>query len=101
MTGSATTRGSGKAPSTAWRNISKSCKREEPAMANLSASARKAPELEADMQDNGFVLRVSRRLKAPSALVYKMFADGAHLTRWFGPIGHTCLECVVEPKPGG
>jgi uncharacterized protein YndB with AHSA1/START domain len=51
--------------------------------------------------ETGFVLRVSRRLKAPRALVFKMFADGAHLVRWFGPLGHTCVECVVEPRAGG
>jgi uncharacterized protein YndB with AHSA1/START domain len=48
-----------------------------------------------------FKLEVSRRLKAPRALVYRMFADPTHLVRWFGPEGHTCLECVVEPKVGG
>ena len=66
-------------------------------MASQSASARKT-EMPAE---TGFVLRVSKRLNAPRALVYKMFADGAHLARWFGPLGHTCVECVVEPKVGG
>lgn len=71
-------------------------------MANQSASARKIPAMQSDMPaDTGFVLRVSKRLKAPRALVFKMFTDGAHLARWFGPLGHTCTECVVEPKVGG
>jgi uncharacterized protein YndB with AHSA1/START domain len=51
--------------------------------------------------ETGFVLRVSKRLKAPRALVFRMFTDEAHLARWFGPLGHTCVECVVEPKVGG
>jgi uncharacterized protein YndB with AHSA1/START domain len=71
-------------------------------MASQSASARKTAEMQAEMPaETGFVLRVSRRLKAPRALVFKMFADGAHLARWFGPLGHTCVECVVEPRVGG
>jgi uncharacterized protein YndB with AHSA1/START domain len=67
-------------------------------MASQSASARKTAEMQLE---SGFVLEVSRRLKAPPALVFKMFADGAHLVRWFGPEGHTCLECTVEPRVGG
>src|SRR4051812_42617690 len=98
MTGSVTMRGSGKARWTAWKSTWKNCKREEPAMASQSASARKTAEMQLE---SGFVLEVSRRLKAPPALVFKMFADGAHLVRWFGPEGHTCLECTVEPRVGG
>ena len=67
-------------------------------MANQSASARKSADMQAE---SPFVLRVSKRLKAPRALVFKMFTDGAHLARWFGPLGHTCTECVIEPKVGG
>ncbi len=67
-------------------------------MPSQSASARRRAEMPAD---TGFVLRVSKRLKAPRALVFKMFTDGAHLARWFGPLGHTCTECVVEPRVGG
>jgi uncharacterized protein YndB with AHSA1/START domain len=58
--------------------------------------------MQADMPaETGFVLRVSKHLKAPRALVFKMLTDGAHLARWFGPLGHTCTECVVEPRVGG
>ena len=67
-------------------------------MPSPNASARNNADVD---PDNAFVLRVSRRLKAPRALVYKMFTDAAHLTRWFGPIGHTCLESVVGPRVGG
>ena len=67
-------------------------------MPSQSASARKTAEVPAE---TGFVLRVSKHLKAPRPLVFKMFTDGAHLARWFGPLGHTCTECVVEPKVGG
>jgi glutathione S-transferase len=71
-------------------------------MPSQSASARKTAEMQAEVPaETGFVLRVSKRLKAPRALVFKMFTDGAHLARWFGPLGHTCTECVVEPKVGG
>ena len=71
-------------------------------MTNLSAGQSANQRKPAEMpQESGFVLKVSRRLKAPRALVFKMFADGAHLTRWFGPLGHTCVECTVEPKVGG
>ena len=70
-------------------------------MASQSASARQAAEMQADVPaETEFVLSVSKRLKAPRALVFKMFTDGAHLVRWFGPIGHTCVECVVEPSVG-
>ena len=67
-------------------------------MVQQNASARRAAEME---PEGGFVIRVRRRLKAPRALVYKMFTEGAHLVRWFGPEGHTCLECTVEPRVGG
>jgi uncharacterized protein YndB with AHSA1/START domain len=71
-------------------------------MTSQSASAKKSAEMQADMPaETGFVLRVSKRLKAPRALVFKMFTDGAHLARWFGPLGHTCVESVVEPTVGG
>jgi len=71
-------------------------------MPSQSASARKTPEMQGEVPaETEFVLRVAKRLKAPRALVYKMFTDGAHLVRWFGPLGHTCVECVVEPRVGG
>lgn len=47
------------------------------------------------------VLRISRRLKAPRALVFKVFTDPAHLVRWFGPEGFTVAECKVEARVGG
>ena len=47
------------------------------------------------------VLRLSRRLKAPRALVFKVFTDPAHLVRWFGPEGFTVAECKVEARVGG
>jgi uncharacterized protein YndB with AHSA1/START domain len=65
-------------------------------MTSQSASARKPAE-----KTEPFKLTVTRRLKAPRALVFKMFTDPTHLVRWFGPEGHTCTECAVEPKVGG
>lgn len=47
------------------------------------------------------VLRISRRLKAPRALVFKAFTDPMHLARWFGPEGVTVSDCKVEPIVGG
>lgn len=47
------------------------------------------------------VLQISRRLKAPRALVFKAFTDPVHLARWFGPEGFTVSECKVEPIVGG
>jgi uncharacterized protein YndB with AHSA1/START domain len=47
------------------------------------------------------VLRISRRLKAPRALVFKVFTDPAHLVRWFGPEGFTVAACKVEARIGG
>ena len=47
------------------------------------------------------VLRISRRLRAPRALVFKVFTDPAHLARWFGPEGFTLAECKVEARVGG
>lgn len=46
-------------------------------------------------------VRITRRFKAPPALVFKMFADPVHLARWFGPEGHDVADCVVEPRIGG
>ena len=67
-------------------------------MANQTASARKPAEMQAE---SAFTLKVVRRLKAPQALVFKMFTDAAHLARWFGPVGFTCSDCTVEARLGG
>jgi len=46
-------------------------------------------------------VRITRRLKAPQALVFKMFTDEAHFVRWFGPEGHDVASCTLEPRIGG
>jgi len=47
------------------------------------------------------ILEISRRLKAPRALVFKVFTDPAHLVRWFGPEGFAVSACRVNAKVGG
>jgi uncharacterized protein YndB with AHSA1/START domain len=46
-------------------------------------------------------VRISRRFKAPRALVFKMFTDPAHFARWFGPEGHDVANCKLETRTGG
>jgi uncharacterized protein YndB with AHSA1/START domain len=46
-------------------------------------------------------LVLTRRYKAPSALVWKAWTDPAHLARWWGPEGFTNPICRFEGKPGG
>jgi uncharacterized protein YndB with AHSA1/START domain len=67
-----------------------------------SVSPNPSPSSAAKAPSAGFPpIIVVRRLKAPRALVFKMFTDAVHLARWFGPEGHTCTGCTVEPKIGG
>jgi uncharacterized protein YndB with AHSA1/START domain len=46
-------------------------------------------------------LRITRRFRAPQALVFKMFTDPVHFTRWFGPEGHDVVDCTLETRIGG
>jgi uncharacterized protein YndB with AHSA1/START domain len=63
-----------------------------------SASAANVTEI---VRNRDLSVRITRRFKAPPALVFKMFTDPMHLARWFGPEGHHVADCVVEPKIGG
>jgi uncharacterized protein YndB with AHSA1/START domain len=46
-------------------------------------------------------LRITRQFQAPPALVFKMFTDEAHFARWFGPEGHSVVNCTLETRIGG
>jgi uncharacterized protein YndB with AHSA1/START domain len=46
-------------------------------------------------------VKITRRFKAPQALVFRMFTDPAHFARWFGPEGHDVADCILEPRIGG
>lgn len=38
---------------------------------------------------------------APRALVFQAWTDAAHLGRWFGPAGFTCVTHEADIRPGG
>jgi uncharacterized protein YndB with AHSA1/START domain len=46
-------------------------------------------------------LVISRMLKAPRALVWKMFADPYHLAQWWGPKGYTNRVEQLDFRTGG
>lgn len=51
--------------------------------------------------DNDRVLVITRVLDAPRALVWRMFSDSAHLSRWWGPTGYTNPVCELDFRVGG
>ena len=46
-------------------------------------------------------LELERVLAAPRALVWKMFSDPCHLSRWWGPEGFTSPVVELDFRPGG
>jgi uncharacterized protein YndB with AHSA1/START domain len=46
-------------------------------------------------------LVISRTLKAPRALVWKMFSDPYHLAQWWGPAGYTNRVERLDFRTGG
>ena len=47
-------------------------------------------------------LRLTRRVKAPPALVFDCLTDSRHLARWlFAPDGWQLSWCSVDARPGG
>jgi uncharacterized protein YndB with AHSA1/START domain len=46
-----------------------------------------------------FVL--TRLVAAPRALLFKVWTDPDHLTRWFGPAGTSMPTCRMDLRPGG
>jgi uncharacterized protein YndB with AHSA1/START domain len=47
------------------------------------------------------VLVIARTFDAPRELVFKMFTDPEHLTRFWGPTGFTSNVREMDPRPGG
>ena len=47
------------------------------------------------------VLRLSRRLKAPRAAVFRAFTDPVELAKWFGPEGVSARQVEIDLRPGG
>ena len=55
----------------------------------------------APLLDDGKTLVITRTLKAPRALVWKMFADPYHLAQWWGPKGFTNRVEKLDFRTGG
>lgn len=55
----------------------------------------KTPASEADRE---FV--IARTFPAPRALLWRLWTEPAHLTRWWGPGGFTNPVCEFTPTPG-
>ena len=46
-------------------------------------------------------LTLTRVFDAPRALVFKAWTTPAHMMRWWGPNGFTCLSCSIDLRVGG
>lgn len=46
-------------------------------------------------------LLITRVLDAPRSLVFKLWTDPAHVTRWLGPRGFTATHMQNDLRPGG
>lgn len=46
-------------------------------------------------------LTIVRVFDAPPALVFRMWTDPAHASRWMGPRGFTAEHVTQDPRPGG
>ena len=51
--------------------------------------------------DEGKTLVITRTLKAPRALVWKMFSDPYHLAQWWGPKGFSNRVEKLDFRTGG
>ncbi len=51
--------------------------------------------------EDGLTLVIQRRLKAPRALVWKMFSDPYHLAQWWGPKGYSNRVEHLDFRTGG
>lgn len=47
------------------------------------------------------MLTITRRLKAPRALVWKMYTEIEHLSHWWGPKGFSWISSSLDLRPGG
>ena len=46
-------------------------------------------------------LTIKRLFNAKREIVFKMWTEPEHVSKWFGPKGFTVENCVLELKPGG
>jgi uncharacterized protein YndB with AHSA1/START domain len=46
-------------------------------------------------------LLITRTFDAPASLVFSLWAEPAHFTRWMGPEGFTCTACEMDFRIGG
>lgn len=44
---------------------------------------------------------IEREFNAPRELVFKVWTEAEHLSRWWGPKGCTIIGCKVDLRPGG
>jgi uncharacterized protein YndB with AHSA1/START domain len=51
--------------------------------------------------DDSRTLVITRKLKAPRALVWKMFSDPYHLAQWWGPKGYSNRVEELDFRTGG
>jgi uncharacterized protein YndB with AHSA1/START domain len=51
-------------------------------------------------QEAGLV-HLTRLLKAPRLLVWKVWTQPEHLVRWFGPHAIAVTNCTIDLRPGG
>jgi uncharacterized protein YndB with AHSA1/START domain len=58
-----------------------------------------APATEAAIADGE--LLITRRFKAPVAVVWRMWESRDHIARWWGPEGFTVTEFDLDFRPGG
>ena len=49
----------------------------------------------------GKSLTITRLLKAPRALVFRLWAEPEHLSRWFGPKDFAIPSVTIDFRPGG
>jgi uncharacterized protein YndB with AHSA1/START domain len=54
-----------------------------------------------DLAEDSMTLVITRTLKAPRALVWKMFSDPYHLAQWWGPKGYTNRVEKLDFRTGG
>jgi uncharacterized protein YndB with AHSA1/START domain len=54
-----------------------------------------------DLAEDSTTLVITRTLKAPRALVWKMFSDPYHLAQWWGPKGYTNRVEKLDFRTGG
>ncbi len=56
-------------------------------------------DADVDIRDRELVL--TRTFDAPRKLVYKVWTDPKHITKWWGPQHFTAPVCEVDLRPGG